>query len=308
MQNPVAVSVVVPSYNRATYIERCLRSIAVQSYAVFEIIVIDDCSTDQTEQVVKNLGMANLIYIKLAKNSGAQAARNAGILNAKANWLAFLDSDDEWKVDALQKMLESLQRYHYHEDTIIYGDGEINDAVTGLRSNLRLPNCKQSYAAFLQKPSPMFQGLLVSKKALLEIGLLDEKIPSYQEWETVIRLSKSKQFIHIQEPLFIYHHHAGETISKNSIREVEGYDYVINKHKQAILSELGPKGWVAHQDQQLRRCLDYGLWKRSDQYFSWTVARAPKLLCLKLLRLLHIRPRYIAKIKQIVYKRRLGEL
>ncbi len=103
------ISVVIPSYNRATLIGRAIESVLQQTYSNIEIIVVDDASTDETESVVKRIKNDKLHYIKLKKNGGACKARNVGIRASKGEYIAFLDSDDIWNTDKLEKQMKILQ-------------------------------------------------------------------------------------------------------------------------------------------------------------------------------------------------------
>src|SRR5215218_7102231 len=91
-----AVSVVIPTYNRAPLLGRSIRSVLAQCYEDFEVIVVDDGSTDDTAEVVAGFRDARVSYVRLARNTGAGAARNVGIRLARGGFLAFQDSDDEW--------------------------------------------------------------------------------------------------------------------------------------------------------------------------------------------------------------------
>ena len=95
------VSVVIPTYNRVAYLGRAINSVLKQSYPVNEIIVIDNGSTDQTLSFIKK----NFTRIRVIteKKRGVSFARNLGIKNCKYNWIAFLDSDDEWITDKIEK-------------------------------------------------------------------------------------------------------------------------------------------------------------------------------------------------------------
>ena len=98
----------------------------------------------------------------------------------------------------------------------------------------------------LQRPDPMFDGILTSQKALEKINDLDDRVLSFQECDTSIRLAKYCRFIHIQEPLFIYNQHNGKTISSNATNSFIGYQYIVNKHKQEIIKDCGEKTFRRH--------------------------------------------------------------
>ena len=97
MKNPT-VSVIIPTYNRAHLVGRAIKSVLNQTYRDFEIIVVDDGSTDNTKDIIKEFQKKDkrIKYIPYEKNKGGSAARNTGIKAAKGEYIAFLDSDDEW--------------------------------------------------------------------------------------------------------------------------------------------------------------------------------------------------------------------
>lgn len=90
------VSVVIPVFSRAAAVVRAIESVTTQSYADYEIIVVDDASTDDTAERVAALGIGKLRLLRHETNRGAAAARNTGVKAARGRWVAFLDSDDEW--------------------------------------------------------------------------------------------------------------------------------------------------------------------------------------------------------------------
>ena len=96
------VSVVIPTFNRAHLIMRALQSVLTQTFTAWETIVVDDGSTDDTETVVLSLGDSRIRYCRQPENRGPAAARNRGMREAKGEFIAFLDSDDEWFPDKLE--------------------------------------------------------------------------------------------------------------------------------------------------------------------------------------------------------------
>src|SRR5882757_3879585 len=106
------ISVIIPTFNRASLLERTIASVERQSLVPIEILLIDDCSTDDTQQRIASISSAiPIVYQRLAKNGGGAVARNVGIRLAKGDYVAFLDSDDEWEVDHL----ETLASYTLHQ-------------------------------------------------------------------------------------------------------------------------------------------------------------------------------------------------
>lgn len=242
--NENSVSVVVPAYNRQKTIERAIASVLKQTHPVHEIIIVDDCSTDNTVQIiqefVKHDGRIKLL--RHERNKGAQAARNTGIVNSTAEYVAFLDSDDEWLPERLRLGFEVIETEAVpvvHSEAIIHKNGQ--NALKNIP-----PLRGYVYPKILNEPGPMFQGLLLKKECLEKIGLLDETIISWQEWDTFIRLAKYFEFGFVSEPCFIWHWHEGHTISKDKRKEAEGYYQIVEKHADEIIKYAGTEALINH--------------------------------------------------------------
>lgn len=108
------VSIIMPSYNTANYIAAAIVSVQNQTYTNWELVVVDDCSTDDTDKVVKPLlSDARIRYLKNEKNSGAAVSRNRALREAKGKWIAFLDSDDIWVPEKLEKQIRFMEQNGY---------------------------------------------------------------------------------------------------------------------------------------------------------------------------------------------------
>ena len=240
----ILVSVIIPCYNREKTVKRCIESIMKQTVNPIEIIVVDDGSSDHTIDILETLQL-KCNYLKIVKQNhrGAQAARNLGILNATGTYVAFLDSDDEWMPHMLEVCLTYINSGD--ENNVLYSDGY--KVKGGKRSIFKLPCVDGDVHSFLlQYPGPTFSSMMVKKDKLLQVGLLDENVLAYQEWDTAIKLSKVCKFIHIKKPLFLYYLHQGETISKDWKKGVRGYYYIIKKNKQEIIQNIGVRALFRH--------------------------------------------------------------
>lgn len=279
----VSISVVIPVYNRSKTIRYCLDSVLNQTLSPLEVLVVDDCSTDTTKEIVKSYIDHRVRCIELEKNSGAQAARNRGILEARGIWIAFQDSDDEWLPDKLEKQVAVLAAINFNTLTAIHTNCTCFDYKLDKKIFWDLPRIhgESVLSKLLTSPGPMFQGLLVSKIALKKIGLLDESVPSYQEWDTSISLSRECHFIHVVEPLFVYHLHNGETISKNKKRDIEGYQYVIDKYREEILEHCGVKVFNAHLAGNALKAMRWGYYVDASDILSKTLGNSAHLYFLK---------------------------
>ncbi len=241
------VSVIIPAYNRANKISTALRSVQAQTYPHWEAIVVDDGSTDKTCDVVLEMaGRDERIHlVRHQENRKAQAARNTGIRSAKGEWVAFLDSDDEYLPDSLQRRLEVADKEQVqvvHSECFIIKPGE-DKKLYGIR-----PLSGQIYKEVLKKEGPVFPSFLIKKSALEQIGLLDEQIVAYQEWDTSIRLAKLFPFGFYQKPTFIYDYRPADAMSRNHLQNAQGYLQNFNKHFLEIWKHTGASGLAYHYE------------------------------------------------------------
>jgi glycosyltransferase involved in cell wall biosynthesis len=217
-----------------------------QSHQDFEVVIVDDGSTDDSPAIAAYLAKADprIRYFRHAANKGAQAARNTGIQAARGSWIAFLDSDDEWLPDSLAIRLELARRTGAE---VVHSECYILEREDHQPRLFQLPALEgRVYTKLLEKPGPAFPGLLVSKTAIERIHYLDESIVSYQEWDTAIRLAKTSEFAFVDDPTFIYDCRHANTISKDLLRSAAGYEQVITKHRWPILRYLGPGALASH--------------------------------------------------------------
>jgi len=268
MPEDVSISVVIPAHNRAAVIQRSLDSVLRQTRPAQEIIVVNDGSSDDTASVCEKMSGAGVRIVTLAEKNGAQKARNAGIRAAAGDWIAFQDSDDEWLPQKLAKQVARLREVAFHPDTVVYSDCFVQTGADGAREIWRRPHIEGESVLreVLIQNGPLFQGLLTSKAALEKMGLLDENVQAYQEWETSIRLSRFCRFLHVREPLFVYYRHAQESISKNPERRLNGFSYILNKYREEILSLCGVVTWRKHLIHLFSLCFDMGLWEKKSLY------------------------------------------
>jgi len=239
--NENSVSVVVPTYNRQKTIERAIVSVLKQTHPVHEIFIVDDCSTDNTVHIIQEFVKhdSRIKLLRHERNKGAQAARNTGIRNATGEWIAFLDSDDEWLPNRLQAGFDLQKREGFK---VIHSECYITEITEGkdiTHRNMDIPSLSGNiYKELLKYPFPMFQGLLVKCECLERIGYLDEAIISFQEWDTSIRLARHYEFGFVPEPLFIYH--------RCHCKDAEGYYQIVEKHADEIIKYAGTEALMNH--------------------------------------------------------------
>lgn len=128
------VSIIMPSYNTSNYIADSIRSVQAQTYTNWELILVDDCSSDNTDEVVETfLTDKRIIYIKNEQNSGAAESRNRALRKAKGKWIAFLDSDDLWMPEKLSKQILFMERNHCFFSYTNYEEIDSDGKKTGVK-------------------------------------------------------------------------------------------------------------------------------------------------------------------------------
>ena len=196
------VSIILPTYNRKLLLCRAIQSILDQSYQNFEIIVVDDCSSDNTDKFVKSIKDKRIQYIQHKKRKGANIARNTGIKAAKGDYIAFQDSDDVWLDRKLEKQMKAFKESP--EDIGVIYTSRINLA-DGKKYIIPSPEIEPKEGnihdillktGFIATPTAV-----VKRECFAKVGMFDENLPREQDWDLWIRISKHYRFKHIDEPL-----------------------------------------------------------------------------------------------------------
>lgn len=236
MRSPL-VSVVIPTYNRAHLLKQSINSVLDQTFKDIEIIVVDDGSADNTEQLIKDYNLSNLSYIKHEVNKGSSAARNSGIKNSKGKFIAFLDSDDIWVKDKLEKQLNTFD--NSSADTAVvhcgvqYVDFNTQEPLTQwiIREDVN-SNIFNNFGCAPGTPT-----MLIKKDALIDVGFFDETIPSHEETELSMRLAKKYKFALVDEFLVIAAKNHNQ-ITANPSLFIKGKEIIYMKHKKFLTSYL----------------------------------------------------------------------
>jgi GT2 family glycosyltransferase len=209
-------SVIVPTYNRGDALGRAIESVLRQELEDLELIVVDDCSTDDTESVVESYDDPRVRYLRHETNRGGSAARNTGIEHASGEYVAFLDDDDEYHPLKLTRQVECLER-RSDEWVAAYCDYTVvreNDSPVDLFPSFFLrwwradsvPHPEGGAELIPQVLSHAFplggaSTLLVDGDALNELGGFDPEFPRHQDVEFLIRLLKTGKLAYVDEPL-----------------------------------------------------------------------------------------------------------
>ncbi|MGZ5476756.1 MAG: glycosyltransferase family 2 protein [Thermoanaerobaculia bacterium] len=201
------ISVIIPTYNYASYVREAIDSAMEQSYPALEIIVVDDGSTDATAQVLSGYG--DRIRVLRQKNQGVAAARNAGIAAARGDYLAFLDSDDIWKP---RKLELQIARFDADPDLGLVRCGAETFGGTGQRPQVWRKGKEGWVATGILRLDPEFtvaagSGLLLPKRVAEEVGGFDHRLRVSEDWDLCYRIATRYRLGYVAEVLLQYRLH-----------------------------------------------------------------------------------------------------
>lgn len=181
------VSIIIPTYNRAKLIKKSINSVLNQTYDNIEVIVVDDCSTDNTEEVIKKIKDERVKYIKLKKNSGACVARNTGIKASTGKYISFNDSDDEYMSTKIEKQYNNLIKNKSDMDFCKIGI-HIDDEIVMIPSvNQEINIFNKKYLTELVNDNYISTQAIFIKKSIASKVLFNEELPRLQDYDFVLR-------------------------------------------------------------------------------------------------------------------------
>lgn len=239
------VSVIIPTYNRAESLRFAIESALKQTFTDIEIIVSDDKSTDHTREVAESFKDRRIKYVRNEGNKGVSAARNSAIMASEGEYIAFLDDDDEWLPDKLQKQVEVLD--HSQPNICgVYSNRLFIDRKSGkvLSDNPDTERLEGNLLYQLMIKSPIHTSTVVIKKRCLnEIGLFDETISYMEDRDMWIRLSINWDFGYISTPLTKAYVHGIAHLSQNLEGQTAGRERLLERYH--YLFKKNRKSWAA---------------------------------------------------------------
>jgi glycosyltransferase involved in cell wall biosynthesis len=205
------VTVIIPTFNRVDVLPRSIRSVLKQTFQDIELIVIDDGSTDSTADLIA--GASDSIRYSRQDHKGVSAARNTGIVASHGKLIAFLDSDDEWRQDKLEKQLELYDEadddFICHSDELWLKYGKV---INQKRIHKKQGGCffQRALERCLISPS----AVLLSRLLLNKIGLFNEKLPAAEDYDLWLRVTAFYAVKFVSEPLVVKHGDRSDQLSK----------------------------------------------------------------------------------------------
>jgi glycosyltransferase involved in cell wall biosynthesis len=226
------VSVIIPTHNRSDLLVGAIKSALGQTYADLEVVVSDDKSTDNTREIVLSIADPRVKYVFNDGKKGPSATRNKGILAANGEYIAFLDDDDEWLPQKIEKQVALLSS----------GDPKLCVAYTN-----RLMINKSTGLTFSERPTAeVFSGnllnqlmikspihtssVIVKKRCLDEVGMFDESMDYMEDRDMWIRLAMHWDFGYIEEPMVRAYYHGKSHLSLNLQKQIVGREIMLKRY------------------------------------------------------------------------------
>lgn len=237
MQKLVSINIV--THNRAHYLAEAIQSVLNQSYQNWELIIVDDASTDNTKEVVDSfLFNKRIKYFLVEKQASVAAVRNLALAQSSGEYLAVLDSDDKW-IDE-NKLLKQVVFLEKHPDcSLLGGSAEIIDADDSVIEVVKKPTeDKEIRAVFLEK-NPFFHSSILTRLQLVkELGGYDEQFAYGDDMDLCLMLGRDYKVANLPDILISYRRHSDNEASKHVKAAILGVFNVIAKNRKAYNGTL----------------------------------------------------------------------
>lgn len=267
------VSVIIPTHNRAYCLARAIDSVLAQTYRDFELIVVDDGSTDATLDLLRGYDDPRLTVIRHETNKGVSAAINTGIRASSGGIIALQDSDDEWLPEKLERQLAVLRERP--EVGVVYCDqwrirGDERFVYPASRV---MPEDGLIYRRALDDALHNIgnQSLVVRRELFDEAGLYDEALRKNVDLDMLIRLSEHALFFHMDEPLVNYYVTGESVTGRGEAEGIRTQEILFDKHYAALREDAALRGkrayWIGSY------CMRNGD-ARKGRHFLWIAVRA----------------------------------
>ena len=234
------ISVVIPAFNAGKYISSCLESVLAQTFSDLEVVIVDDGSTDNTLEIISACA-DDRVRLYTQANSGSAAARNKGVQEARGEWIAFIDADDIWAPEKLEKQLTTCQdKVWSHTDSYYIGGVYAKNTKA---SDLCRKHAGDVFEELLVENSVGTSCVMIKKTCFDEFAGFDTSYRALQDWGLWLRVASKYPIGYCDEPLVSYRVHTGST--SRSTRKTLPF------HVSLIEHTFSPAG-VAYEHQQLK--------------------------------------------------------
>lgn len=266
----IKLSIVIITYNMAKFLPTALRSLKKQTCQDFEVIIVDNHSTDHTEEVIKSFTTLNISCFKIYNEGILSKSRNMGLEKAKGEWVAFLDADDYWREDKVQQLLKCFRNLSDDNYVAITHACVEKDLQTGkkrlLSKDVKCDNLHKNL--IIGKNVLCLTGTTVRKKTALKIGGFceDNELKTVEDYDMWIRLSREGKFYYINKNLATIVLHEGNYSKKADI-QMNALDCLKHRYldvNNTDITEKEKKRAFRDLDKMKARCLQKnGFFKES---------------------------------------------
>jgi glycosyltransferase involved in cell wall biosynthesis len=260
------VSVIIPAYNRADLMGRAITSVLAQTFTDYELLVVDDGSTDNTKEAVATFG-DRIKYLRHGINSGLSSALNTGIRGSTGEFVAFLESDDEWHPFKLQLQVERFRAGNPRLG-LVYGAMASVDTRTGKSLIPPTPWLPDNILDTILYQNCVLGGgslAMIPRRCLDEVGLFDTAIRGCQDWDMWIRIAERYEVDCVPQVLATIYTHGGSN-SQNIPPMIKGFESLMEKHH--ALYEARPRIQADLHYLLGRYWLNLGMKKEARPHFS----------------------------------------
>lgn len=253
------ITVVIPTHNRKDLLRGCLRGVLAQQAVEFEVLVVDDGSTDGTAMLIDGLGDPRVRVIRHEQPRGVAVSRNAGIEQANGSWIAFTDDDDFWAPSKLHEQVtlaNATGATFAYCGAVVFCDG--SERVTPDRP---VPSPELMRSTVL-RGNPLPGGAsaqMVRRDVLVGIGGFDTRLHHLADWDLWIRLAETASIAAIDRPLVAYRRHGGNMVVAHPKAHLDEFDLIVAKYGRAARRRgLTPDGvgfhyWIANGQRRAGR-------------------------------------------------------
>lgn len=230
------VSIILPTYNRRHIIKKAINSVLTQTYTDFELIIVDDCSTDATDLMIEEYKERRIKYVRNDHNLGPSASRNRGADIADGDYIAFIDSDTEWIADKLEKQMNLItsEKRVGMVYSPIFKIGETSRFVYPPEDIPFALKSGDIFYSLLQIPLVDTPTMLIPRMVWEEMGGFCEALHSLEDYELSLRIAKEYYVLMYPEPL-IYSYYTEGCVSENVDEALRSRFYMLREFKADYL-------------------------------------------------------------------------
>ncbi|HER24666.1 MAG TPA: glycosyltransferase family 2 protein [Candidatus Atribacteria bacterium] len=233
LKNPV-ISIIIPTYNRAHLIDKAIKSVLNQTYQNYEIMIVDDGSTDNTKEVVKGFADSRINYFFHTNNLGVSAARNTGIKASRGEYIAFLDSDDEWLPEKLNRQIKIFKSESSVVGVVYTGIYYSDEKGKKVKKVYMPGNEGYIYEHLLKRETEIYiSTVLLKNECFTKAGLFDADLFIGEDYDMWLRIAKYYKFRAVKELLVVGLIHDSQT-SANSEVMIEGVKKFQKKYSKEL--------------------------------------------------------------------------